>query len=97
MVVVQVQVQVQVGDLLVGAGDLAVQAPPLAHQELLREGFQGGQAGGDPAWPWPCPPGYGGGGWLGLQLPIPRPMCRRAGSPPVVGVVVVVVHGVQDH
>ena len=62
-----------------GAGDLAVQAPPHAHQELLGEGRQGGLAG-DPAWPWPCPPGCVGGGWLGLLLPIPWPTCRGAGG-----------------
>ena len=48
-------VVVQVGGLVVGAGDLAVQAPPRAHQELLGEGQQGGLAG-ETAWPWPCHP-----------------------------------------
>ena len=68
-------------DVQVGAGDLAVQAPPLAHQELLGEGRQGGLAG-DPAWPWPCHPGCEDGGWLGLLLPIPWPMSRGAGGSP---------------
>ena len=52
-----------------GAGDLAVQAPPHAHQELLDEGRQGGLAG-DPARLWPFHPECGDGGWLGLLPPI---------------------------
>jgi hypothetical protein len=72
-----------VGGVVVGAGagDLADQAPPHAHQELLGEGRQGGLAG-DPAWPLPRPRGCEGGGWLGLLLPIPWPMCPRAGVSP---------------
>ena len=57
-----------------GAGDLAVQAPPHARQELLGEGRQGGLAG-DPARLWPCHPECGDGGWLGLLLPILWPTC----------------------
>ena len=54
---------VQVGNVIVcaGAGDLAVQAPPQACQELLGEGRQGG-LDGDPARLWPYPPGYEDGG-----------------------------------
>ena len=52
-----------------GAGDLAVQAPPHARQELLGEGRQGGLAG-DPVRLWPCHPECRDGGWLGLLLPI---------------------------
>ena len=74
-------VVVQVGGLVVGAWDLAVQAPPHAHQELLGEGRQGGLAG-DPAWPWPCHPGFVDGGWLGLLLSKPWPMCQGAGGSP---------------
>ena len=57
-----------------GAGDLAVQAPPHARQELLGEGRQGGLAGA-PARLWPCHPESGDGGWLGLLLPILWPTC----------------------
>ena len=69
----------QVGGVVegAGAGDLAVQVPPHARQELLGKGRPGGLAG-DPARPWPCSPGCGGGACLGLLLSRPWSICRRA-------------------